>query len=473
MSDFQDQFPQDLPRTKKREVTDELVTPPDESMLSADDLLMGVPEPVPAPAQPEKHHDDVDDMILELPPEVLQASQASSDPYEQQLSESVEAYKPADPLGDSLEMSIQYDADEQEAAPSNAGTPRFGVLDQQQLEASDGDSDIVDLGPSTAVQDKPQSFIEKHKPKLVIVAVVLALGGMKFYQDTQKAQLAAAKPPQIDPATTQVQSAAIADLQQGEEYVSPLPVEQGDPAASDGSADAMFGEDLASLPTSPLPPPGNPMEVSPAPQVEQVPEVAPTAPVAPIAPEAPVAAVAPIGEATPAQPVEVPPAADLAQPVAAVQPEVPAQSAGIEPSVPPAAAQDSEEVTRLKAELAQAEARLKEAEAMIAQLKAGAVKAAPAESKPVAKATTAKPQRIVSSAKHQAQSHRTQTSQSVAAKKRSDIQYIGSFLSGSSWGAHVVIAGNLYELSAGQRIANLKVDSVTGSGVTINGVNYR
>ena len=93
--------------------------------------------------------------------------------------------RPAEPIGDGAEGRGQWNRqvadpdtdpdDERDRRQRHLRqAPRQGEqLRQRGRDASDGDSDIVDLGPSTAVQDKPQSFIEKHKPKLVIVAVVL------------------------------------------------------------------------------------------------------------------------------------------------------------------------------------------------------------------------------------------------------------------------------------------------------------
>lgn len=468
MNEFQDQFPQTLPRPPKRQTSDDVVLPPDESMLSADDLLMGIPEPVTQQAAPvEESSDQSDDLLMSLPPEAMGDTEASMLPVEPEVTFGSASSESAILVDEPLELSIHYDndaaqeqglgryaeADELNAVEANP--VRFGVLDQQQFEASE--SAVVDLPESSAAPEKPQGFFEKHKPKLVIAVVILILFGLKVHQDGKKAELAAAAVPLIDPATTQVQSAAIADMQQGPADVSPLNPVSG--MAEAGDAEAIFGEDLANEPVVPLPPPAG----------------QPTEPVAPVGTDAavpatavePIAAIQPIGVVEPVA-SETPPVA----PVATEQAPVPSA----EQIVAPADSQVAEGTETLKSDLARAEARLKEAEAEIAKLKGEAEKPNEAASKPVTKASAAKapavkPQRehrVVSTAKA-----KPQASRPAASAKRSDIQYIGSFLNGSNWGAHVVIAGNLYELSAGQRIASLKVDSVTGSGVTINGVNYR
>lgn len=451
-------FPQEMPRPTKRQ-TEDVVLPPDESMLSADDLLLGIPEPMISAAPAEQAHENSDDLLMELPPEAMVDDQVEQPPIEPAVldAQTEEAAQPASKSDDSLELSIQFDTDEphEMSMPTGDGAVRLGVVDQQQLEASESDSDIADLPPSTAGEEKPQGFVEKHKSKLVIVAVVLGLIGMKMYQDGKKAELAATAVPPIDPATTQVQSAALEDMQKGELYVSPLPAGSDELVGDDPAVDAILGGDLASQPVDPLLPP---VEQAPVQTVEPMAAAAPVAsteaanPVAPIAPAEPTVTEAPVAPATEQAPLQ--PAGQPVVPVAAAAKTV-----------------SGDEVAKLKADLARAEARLKEAEAEIARLKAGAAKPQSSASQLVAKASAAKPHRetrVISTAKKQ-----SQPSRPAASAKRSDIQYIGSFLSGSNWGAHVVIAGNLYELSAGQRIANLKVDSVTGSGVTINGVNYR
>lgn len=456
MSEFDDQFPQDLPRPPKRQASDEAELPPDESMLSADDLLLGIPEPMGSVAPAEQVQDSADDLLMSLPPEAGASSHLDMAPAAEPAYDRSVVADHAHLQDEPLELSIQYDGHAQHDVLGVAENevPRVGVLDQQQLESSE--AGIVDLAEGSSTQKTSQGFIEKHKPKLVIAAVVLALLGMKFYQDAKKAELAAAAVPQIDPATTQVQSAAIADMQQGDDYVSPLssvPVIPG----GDDAAVAIFGEDLASMPTDPLP---QPQPVESAAQAES-----PTAPPV-FDPSAPMAAVPPVAD--------LKPAVEPVAPVAPINPEpTPAQASATSetPAAPAAENPATDEVQKLKADLAKAEARIKEAEAEIARLKDGGAKPRVAAAKPVSKPATAKPrneQRVVTSAKKQSQAE-----QPAATAKRSDIQYIGSFLSGSAWGAHVVIAGNLYELSPGQRIANLKVDAVTGSGVTINGINYR
>ena len=432
-------FPQEMPRPTKRQ-TEDVALPPDESMLSADDLLLGIPEPMTSAAPTEQTHENSDDLLMELPPEAMVDAQK-------------EAGQPASKNDESLELSIQFDNDEprEMSMPTGDDTVRLGVVDEQQLEASESDSDVVDLPPSTAGEGKPQGFVEKHKSKLVIVAVVLGLIGMKMYQDGKKAELAANAVPPIDPATTQVQSAALEDMQKGELYVSPLPAGSDELAGDDPAVEAIFGGDLASQPVDPL-----------TPRMEQAP-VQTVEPVAAAAPAASTEAVNPLATIAPVEPIVT------EAPVAPATEQAPLQPAG-QPVAPVAAAAETvsgDEVAKLKSDLARAEARLKEAEAEIARLKAGAAKPQSPASKQVAKASAAKPHRV-STAKKQ-----SQPSRPAASAKRSDIQYIGSFLSGSNWMAHVVIAGNLYELSAGQRIASLKVDSVTGSGVTINGINYR
>lgn len=434
MSEFNEQFPQDLPRPAKRQASDEAELPPDESMLSADDLLVGIPEPMGSVAPTEQAQDSADDLLMSLPPEAGASSHLDMAPAAEPAYDRSVVADHAHLQDEPLELSIKYDGHA-----------------QQQLESSE--AGIVDLAAGSSTQKTSQGFIEKHKPKLVIAAVVLALLGMKFYQDAKKAELAAAAVPQIDPATTQVQSAAIADMQQGDDYVSPLssvPVIPG----GDDAAVAIFGEDLANMPTDPLP---QPQPVESAAQVES-----PTAPPV-FDPSAPMAVVPPVAGLKPA-----------VEPVAPINPEpAPAQPAATSETPAEATAEQpaADEVQKLKADLAKAEARIKEAEAEIARLKDGGAKPRAAAAKPVSKPATAKPrneQRVVTSAKKGSQAEPP-----AATAKRSDIQYIGSFLSGSAWGAHVVIAGNLYELSPGQRIANLKVDAVTGSGVTINGINYR
>jgi hypothetical protein len=54
-----------------------------------------------------------------------------------------------------------------------------------------------------------------------------------------------------------------------------------------------------------------------------------------------------------------------------------------------------------------------------------------------------------------------------------EVQWLGSFMVGNAWHAHAIIAGSVYELSPGQRIAGLRVDNVTATGVKINGHEFR
>jgi hypothetical protein len=67
----------------------------------------------------------------------------------------------------------------------------------------------------------------------------------------------------------------------------------------------------------------------------------------------------------------------------------------------------------------------------------------------------------------------TQQKPAAASKPRGDVQFIGAFLSGDFWRAHVVIQGTVYELSKGQRVAGMTVEDVTASSVRIGGHDYK
>lgn len=430
MDHLSETFPDDLPRPKKRthQESDPAVQPPDESALLVDDLLGMAP---PSPAA---------NLDVSLSP-----------PAELDLDVSVDSNGPVTGYSSDLDLILSEPGSTPEAGAEGAhGYSPVGDLSPPlELVASDDDETVVDL-PSAAKSaqsdEAPQSLLQKHKGKLIIAGVVAALIGLKQYQAGKEV---APQQNYVDPASIQVQEAAIYDMVTGREDISPLPDPGAVPQSSDEEIASLFGDAVIS---------GAPVggeSPDPLTPVSEPPVAAPVTPVAPVAPVTPLVA----GEISSAA----------------------SSSFAAEPPAATTGAAESDQLAQLRAELAAVRGQLEAAQKEAATLKSvAAQKTAPTQAVQPARAepkretprTSARPAAQPAPAR-QAQAVRAPASTSPVASKRSDIQYIGSFLRGNQWGAHVVIAGNLYELSAGQRIAGLKVDEVTGSGVSINGINYQ
>ncbi len=377
------------------------------------------------------------------------------------------------------DYSVEYRANESDADVVRDEPVSFATLDADDepvTPAATGRRSVLE--DSEPQSEKPQTALEKHKPKIVIAVIIAALIGLSQYkklEEQKAAQAAAASQPQgqIDPYKE-----AIKDIQTGSENVSHLPnpdwPEMGG-AAETGSA------------TEPWVPVGGVPEVeAPAPQAEApfadeaVVDAAPVIPDAEVAPVAPVTEVVPVPEVAPVAPVtdvvEVveTPSGSQASEADTTNADVEARWNGLSDAAPEKAAANevieslTKEVADLKQSLAEITQRAEKAERALAE----AVKAATAKpvSRPVTK--TASPAKPVS--KQQPVTSKQQpVKQMQESAARSDIKYIGSFLQGGDWRAHVIIGGNLYELSRGQKIAGLTVSAVNQDGVVLDAITYR
>lgn len=164
-----------------------------------------------------------------------------------------------------------------------------------------------------------------------------------------------------------------------------------------------------------------------------------------------------------------------------------AQAPAVEPAtvVPPATA----ELSQAHEALEKANARIGILEAEIAQLKAQieslkSTQAKPAltavgdksakkpQAKPVSTQSKPSPKSSVAQVRPTAKPVEHEVANRALSPRR-DIEFLGAFREGSVIRAHALVGNTVMELTQGQQIGNLKVESVSMEGVKINGTVYR
>lgn len=429
-----DNFFDDLPVSTRRDKTDDagtatpsgmddFVLPPSAEALNVDELLAGLtPPPVeqvelqatvaPTVASEPAPQSDVLDMdLVEFPAEPVAQSQPLVTP-------SLEPVRDIDGIGESLSIA---DAD-----PLSHG--------------SNADAAVGSATAAVAAgEEKADSFFQKHKAKIVLVVLLAVVGGWNYHKKQKAAEMEAGQSAISQPVAPY--EAAIQQMQQGDQNISHLdpnaalpfdmqaPVGDGAAPAADpfGGAEDPFGSSSTPEVAQPAIDP-----VQQQPEAQQQTAVAPVEtveqPVTPAAEPAPVIAA----------PQDLQPVVD----------ELTAKVASLEKE------RDDWRERALKAE-----GSGKPAQAAQAQKPAAAPRKEPVRTQQA---------RVVSSrpAAQPAQPKAPVTS-------KPEVQWLGSFMVGNAWHAHAIIAGSVYELSPGQRIAGLRVDSVTATGVKINGHEFR
>jgi len=429
-----DNFFDDLPVSTRRDKNDDagpatpsgmddFVLPPSAEALNVDELLAGLtPPPVeqveqqaavaPTVASEPVPQSDVLDMdLVEFPAEPVAQSQPSVTPP-------LEPVRDIDGIGESLSIA---DAD-----PLSHG--------------SNADAAVGSATAAVAAgEEKADSFFQKHKAKIVLVVLLAVVGGWNYHKKQKAAEMEAAQSAISQPVAPY--EAAIQQMQQGDQNISHLdpnaalpfdmqaPVGDGAAPASDpfGGAEDPFGSSSTPEVAQPA---IDPFQQQP--EAQQQTAVAPVETVEP--PVTPAAEPAPVIAA----PQDLQPVVD----------ELTAKVASLE-----------KERDDWKARALKAEESDKPTQAAQAQKPAASPRKEPVRTQQA---------RVVSSrpAAQPAQPKAPVTS-------KPEVQWLGSFMVGNAWHAHAIIAGSVYELSPGQRIAGLRVDSVTATGVKINGHEFR
>jgi hypothetical protein len=446
MTDLYEEMPRSVRRDKSQEFDsssslDELVMPPSPDSLNVDDLLATLS------AETFESSSDADAALAP----VGSTSESGDQHASGELS-----------LDDDLLNEQMAQHVEPELSPPAASVASAAVAQgQQRVEighldlspAGDPDAVYADGASSESVVQKPESFISKHKPKLVLGFIVVSLLGWGQYKKIQTSHVAQPAP-HIEPY-----EAAIASMQSGDQNISPL---EDAPFAdeADLDAEALFAEGSAE---------GNLFQ-----------ETAAASPVIPAQEEA-------VPESGESDLIGGNIAAGDQQQATNGAADGPGATAPTE--APVGSGQQTAEITTLKTTIEALEAerdswkmQAEKALADLAALKSSAkpmvaskapVAPAASQQKPAATAKPAAKPQLVTSRAAAKPAQAPQPAKSVAATKpRADVQYIGSFMSGDAWRAHVIVAGNVYELSKGQRIAGLTVDNVSGASVVINGHTY-
>ncbi|NRF46980.1 hypothetical protein HRF68_04860 [Pseudomonas stutzeri] len=429
-----DNFFDDLPVSTRRDKTDDagtatpsgmddFVLPPSAEALNVDELLAGLtPPPVeqveqqatvaPTVASEPVPQSDVLDMdLVEFPAEPVAQSQPLVTP-------SLEPVRDIDGIGESLSIA---DAD-----PLSHGSNADAAVGSATAAVATG-------------EEKADSFFQKHKAKIVLVVLLAVVGGWNHHKKQKAAEMEAAQSAISQPVAPY--EAAIQQMQQGDQNISHLdpnaalpfdmqaPVGDGAAPAADpfGGAEDPFGSSSTPEVAQPAIDP-----VQQQPEAQQQTAMAPVETVEP--PVTPAAEPAPVIAA----PQDLQPVVD----------ELTAKVASLE-----------KERDDWKERALKAEGSGKPAQAAQAQKPAAAPRKEPVRTQQA---------RVVSSrpAAQPAQPKAPVTS-------KPEVQWLGSFMVGNAWHAHAIIAGSVYELSPGQRIAGLRVDSVTATGVKINGHEFR
>ncbi|MDH0686953.1 hypothetical protein N5D09_02490 [Stutzerimonas stutzeri] len=427
-----DNFFDDLPVSTRRDKSDDaetaapsgmddFVLPPSAEALNVDELLAGLtPPPVEqvepqasaaatTPSEPAPQADVLNMDLVELPAESFAQSQPSVPP--------LEPVRDIDGFGGGLSIA---DAD-----PLTHGSTADAAM-----------------GASAAVapeQEKADSFFQKHKAKIVLVVLLAVVAGWNYHKKQKAAELEASRAAISQPVAPY--EAAIQQMQQGDQNIShldpnsALPFDMQEPAA-----------DVAAPAVDPFGGAEDPFGSTSTPEVAQ-PAIDPVQQ----QPEAP--------QQTAAAPVEAvePPVTPAAEPVPVVS--APQDLQPVVDELKAKVASLEKERDDWKARALKAEGSGKPTQTAQAQKPAAAPRKEPVRTQQA---------RVVSSrpAAQPAQPKAPVTS-------KPEVQWLGSFMVGNAWHAHAIIAGSVYELSPGQRIAGLRVDSVTATGVKINGHEFR
>lgn len=417
-----DQFFDELPRSERRTKEDEqpagnmseLVLPPAADMLNVDELLN---VSVPAPAAPDSAVSSID-ILADLPPMPTTADVHPQPVADVQIEPVQLSVAPLAPTP----VSVNGHASSHQAPPVNMEDISLVQPDPEPLSFSE--SAIPASQPDEAAVEaskKPASFFEKHKPKVVIGAIVLAIIGWNQYKKAQTEATAAAEAPVAQVAPYE---AAIQHLQSGADNVSHL-------GAADSAA-AFDGDDLfnGSSDDDKLFSPGaQPLETKPA-------------------VNAPAANVAPL-------------------PIASS----PAQKDSALPAESSPMPQEPGEVTAIKDQLVQMTKERDDWKARALSAEKLQPKARPSEPVKTAASPAAKPKTIVERPAQKVVS--TKPASPPVESRKPDVQYLGSFLVKDNWHAHMIIAGTVYEVSSGQKIAGLAISNVSATGAFVNGREYR
>lgn len=424
-----DNFFDDLPVSSRRDKAeddagpeqdgmDDFVLPPSPEALNVDELLAGLTPPAdqtesaqvsvdpPKLSDPSPQPDVLDMDLIDFQSEPAVASQATISPV-------LEPVRDIDSLDAGLAMP---DAD-----PLSQGLASAAAVSSAAEER----------------QAKPETFLQKHKAKIVLVVLLAVVAGWNYHKKQKEAELAASQAAVNQPIAPY--EAAIQQMQEGDQNVSHLdqgaalpfdvpastaqvPAPTADPF---GGAEDPFGE--ASMPEA------APVAVE-APQQAQVEQQA---------------AAVPDVEA----PQQVSPVADPA-PVNTTLPD-------LQPVVDDLKAK----VTSLEKERDEWKARALKAEEGGKPVQSTQ---APKQAAPRREPVKTQQAKVVSS---RSTAQAVQPKATVSSKP--EVQWLGSFMVGNAWHAHAIIAGSVYELSPGQRIAGLRVDNVTATGVKVNGHEFR
>lgn len=423
-----EQFFEDLPRSERRTKDDEhaagdmneLVLPPAADMLSVDDLLINTaPSPAEAPVPVSST-----DMLADLPPMPTIGDNHATSTTDLHVAPAPLSVAPLD--------STYSPIDEPDVArPPPAVSLEELSLVQADPEHAGFSEALPPVGPSSETvaaegRKKPASFFERHKPKLIIGVLVLAVIGWNQYKKNKAEATTAATVPVTQVAPYE---AAIQNLQSGADNVSHLgatdPGAALDAAAAKSASDELFNgsiDDDKLFASS-----TQPSDVK-----------------API--NAPVTV-----------PATLPPASDVAPKEAALP---------VEASTP-----TSVELNAVKEQLAlvskeRDDWKHRALEAEKIQPKPRPTEPTKTAAAPIVKSKTPveKPvQKVVS----------TKPAARAAEAPKADVQYLGSFLVQDNWHAHMIIGGNVYEVSSGQKIAGMSISNVSATGASVNGREYR
>ncbi|MDC6536507.1 hypothetical protein LN429_15490 [Pseudomonas syringae] len=423
-----EQFFEDLPRSERRTKDDEhvagdmneLVLPPAADMLSVDDLLISsAPSPAVAPAPVSSA-----DMLADLPPMPTIGDSNSPSTTDLHIEPAPLSVAPLDSTYSSInepEVVRHNPTVSLEELTLVQPDPEHVVFTEAPPPVSPSNEAVAAEG-----RKQPLSFFEKNKPKLIIGVLVLAVIGWNQYKKYKAETTAAATAPVTQVAPYE---AAIQNLQAGADNVSHLgatdPGAALDAAAAKSAGDELFNgsSDDDKLFASNT----QPSDVK-----------------API--NAPVTA-----------PATLPPASVVAPKDAALS---------IEPSPP-----TSLELNTVKEQLALVSKERDDWKHRALEAEKNQPKSKPAEPAKTTVAPIVKPKTPVEKPVQKVVS--TKPTAPAAEAPKADVQYLGSFLVQDNWHAHMIIGGNVYEVSSGQKIAGMSISNVSATGASVNGREYR
>lgn len=421
-----EQFFEDLPRSERRTKDDEhvagnmdeLVLPPAADMLSVDDLLISsAPPPAEASAPVSSA-----DMLADLPPVPTTDDTHSPSTTDVHITPAPLTVAPLD----STYSTISEPAVARHNSAVSLEELALVQVDPEHVVFTETLPPVKPSNEAAAEgRNKPLSSFEKHKPKLIIGVLILALIGWNQYKKHKVETTAATTAPVTQVAPYE---AAIQNLQAGADNVSHLgatdPQSALDVAAAKSAGDDLFNgssDDDKLFASS-----SQPSDMK-----------------API--NAPVAA-----------PATLPAASVGAQKDAALP---------VEPSQP-----TSIELNAVKEQLALVSKERDDWKHRALEAEKNQPKSMPVPSKTTA-APIVKPRVPVEKPVQKVVS--TKSAAPAAEAPKADVQYLGSILVQGNWHAHMIIGGNVYEVSSGQKIAGMSISNVSATGASVNGREYR